>query len=361
VTGPTGYTGPIGATGYTGYTGPNGAASATGATGYTGYTGYTGPAGAPGLSGSVYTYYDVASYVHSGAITGTLEFIMPQGFTGAMLAITITGYDYSTNGAWSCLIGGYNQANTPWLNCTVEFTGPCPFTQVRLSSDSVAGKCCILLGTLSTVWEYPAVVITRVQTSFETPSSGWGTGWSSALLSSESNITSANSVVCLLYNKNATAVQNTSVTAFIDVASYGNTSPATGTMEFIMPYEWNNTMVYVEISGYSYFASGGSPGAWKVILGGYSNQGGTNAWGECTMHIIGTPPFTGVRFANDTTASKNCILLGTTSTSWGYAHAIVNRVQVSFTGTLTGWGVGWSSAILSSESNIAGAVSCTAV
>ena len=91
---------------------------------------------------SIYT--DVAYYVNDVASqTGTIKIQLPVSWTNTMLGITIQGYNYSTQGAWTCQIGGYNYStSTYWVNCTAKTFGSVPFSSVRFGHDGT--YCCIL-------------------------------------------------------------------------------------------------------------------------------------------------------------------------------------------------------------------------
>jgi hypothetical protein len=136
------------------------------------------------ISAAVNHYYNVLSYYPgSGTQTGTLELIMPKYGSNTMLHIVIKGYDYSGYGAWQVIIGGYNYYDHTWHNTSVQYSGRVPFTQVRLGNNGANDV--ILLGTTTTTWQYPQIEVAEVIATFGS-TTGWGTGWSAALLASES-------------------------------------------------------------------------------------------------------------------------------------------------------------------------------
>jgi len=151
--------------------------------------------------GSVYHYRNVLHYYDGTAsVTGTLEIIMPNGWTNTMLQATIRGYDYTANGAWEVRTGGYNYASTPaWYNTSADISGRAPFNEVRLAYDSSLSKNVILLGTTSTVWAYPAIDVADFVASYSNQTS-WGSGWSAAFLTSEGNIADASAPAIDLYD-----------------------------------------------------------------------------------------------------------------------------------------------------------------
>ena len=78
--------------------------------------------------------------------------------------------------------------------------------------------------------------------------------------------------------------------------------------------------------------------------------------GNCTVTTSGTPPFSSVRLAHDGTV--NCILLGTTSTIWYYPKVLVAHVLAGYSNT-TGWDSGWTTSIITDETNITNIVTPT--
>lgn len=92
--------------------------------------------------------------------TATLAISMPIGWTGQMLNIRISGYDYAYNtGAWSLMIGGFNFSGGYWNNPSATFNGNAPFSSVRLAYNATTSKCVLLLGTTATAWNYPKLSI----------------------------------------------------------------------------------------------------------------------------------------------------------------------------------------------------------
>lgn len=147
------------------------------------------------LGGSTYTagnpriFQNVLQSLTPGqTLTGTMKITMPKGFVSEWLSLTIRGYDYvggSAPGPWEVTIGAYPYSGTSeWLASGVIVSGRPPFGgQVRLGFDGT--KCVILLGNVGTVWSYPHFTITEVRTS----GTGWGSGWSAALITSETGLT----------------------------------------------------------------------------------------------------------------------------------------------------------------------------
>lgn len=143
----------------------------------------------PLLSASLYHNRDVAVFATGAQITGTLKILLPVGWTNTNIRLKIEGYDHlPTTGAWFADIAGYNFATTPaWLITRAMLSPNCPFSSVRFAYDSVAGKCCILLGITSTVWTSPRIVISALLGNGSVAS--FSTNWVITSITDESNIT----------------------------------------------------------------------------------------------------------------------------------------------------------------------------
>jgi hypothetical protein len=152
-------------------------------------------------------YRDVYQYsTTASSLTGTMKITLPKSWSSTMLTFTIKGYNYATGqGAWECIIGGYNGAN--WRNCTAEIRGTAPFSQVRLAHDGT--KCCLLLGNTSTNWYYPQVAITEVFATYNNHT-GWGEPYSMSFITSEDGITNIVTPTTSIYGNDA-VIPNTAL------------------------------------------------------------------------------------------------------------------------------------------------------
>ena len=114
-------------------------------------------------------YHGLFTEDRAGSVTGTCVIDLPtSSFENSMLSIRITGYNYSSAGAWSVLIGGYawNTVDDTWLNHHASIQGNPPFTSVRLGYNGNTGKVCIMLGTVSSSWGYPVVHVAEMIVGF---------------------------------------------------------------------------------------------------------------------------------------------------------------------------------------------------
>ena len=146
-------------------------------------------------------YYNVLSYyIGNWGQTGTLKIMLPTAVyhAGTLAHIVIRGYDYSSIGAWEVVVGGQFGSTSNDTSATIS--GRAPFNTVRLADDGTHNV--ILLGTTSTNWSFDTVEVSDVITSWGSYQSGWGTGWSAALLTSESGISNIATPPIDLYDNN---------------------------------------------------------------------------------------------------------------------------------------------------------------
>jgi hypothetical protein len=148
-------------------------------------------------------YRDVANYNNNtSAITGTLKIKLPKSWSNTMLDLVIKGHTHSGIGwgAWELRTGGYNYntASPTWQGCSAVLNKEAPFTQVRFAHDGT--NCCILLGTLSTTWNYPKLLISEVLAAFSNQT-GWDLGWEISIITSETGITTTVTLDASLSNQ----------------------------------------------------------------------------------------------------------------------------------------------------------------
>lgn len=125
------------------------------------------------------------------SVTGTIKVTLPKSWSSTMLYLNINGYNHVTNlSGWTTRVGGYNfSTSTIWQNTTASSPSSLPFNSVRFAHDG--NKCCILLGTTSTVWIHPKITIDNVFVSFNSFATGWETGYSIDLITDETGITTS--------------------------------------------------------------------------------------------------------------------------------------------------------------------------
>lgn len=130
------------------------------------------------------------------------------------------------------------------------------------------------------------------------------------------------------------------------LTSYISTSSdITGTLKITMPFGWNNTMMTVEISIFSYNGHSNS----KYIVSGYNYNSTSSGWYNEGSSVFGT--YKGAaRLAYD--GSKCCILIGTTDSIWHYPRVTIDKVTIHYFGYTATWEKGWEVSFITDESNI---------
>lgn len=122
-------------------------------------------------------------------------------------------------------------------------------------------------------------------------------------------------------------------------------SDVTGTLKITMPFGWNNTMMTVEISIFSYNGHSNS----KYIVSGYNYNSTSSGWYNEGSSVFGT--YKGAaRLAYD--GSKCCILIGTTDSIWHYPRVTIDKVTIHYSGYTATWEKGWEVSFITDESNI---------
>lgn len=135
------------------------------------------------------TFYNVAQRINtSGNETGTIYIELPFGWTSNMGTYEIDIYNYNSNTKAKIIVSGYNYGSGVWVNTSLQIVGSLPSNVVRLGYNSNTSKCCILIGTTSTVWAYPQIYVSKVTQGFGN-SADWSTGWTISVITSETDIT----------------------------------------------------------------------------------------------------------------------------------------------------------------------------
>jgi hypothetical protein len=200
---------------------------------------------APSLSlvdSSTGDWKHVFSHSDSSVSTGTLKINSPAAkrWSYSLQTYRILIYQYGVGAVGEVLVSGYSSGGS-WLEGAVSISGNVPITSVRLADDGTYN--CILLGTISTVWSHLtfSVDVLAANNAFDT---GWGTGWSSAFLSSEAGITVTQTptistpIYGNLTNGNGTSIPgavlgnksaNNTGAAYVELVLTGTTGTITGT------------------------------------------------------------------------------------------------------------------------------------
>lgn len=138
---------------------------------------------------TVFNYRDLAAYTASASVQGTLRILLPTTWLNTMMSVKAEGYNHAANASnWAVKVSGYNSNSSGWEGCAATLSSDCPFAVVRFGYDSTVGKCCILLGTMNTVWFNPKIVVKEMLATGDSPQA-YASGWNLAIITDESNIT----------------------------------------------------------------------------------------------------------------------------------------------------------------------------
>lgn len=133
------------------------------------------------------TFSNVAAFAANGPTTGAIKFTLPEAWSDTMLRAAINGFD-ATGGRFEVQLGGLNDSAGPgWLVPTARIHGTAPFHEIRLGFQANASRTVLLLGDTATVWDSPAIHVAEV-TAASANMAGWGSNWSSSLVTDESNL-----------------------------------------------------------------------------------------------------------------------------------------------------------------------------
>lgn len=113
---------------------------------------------------------------------GAIKIALPQSWTSTMMRMTIKVYEYSESKSFTINCGGYNHtSSSAWINEFAYIESQSEIDRnftVRFGYDS-NNKCCIYIGELDSVWQYPKVFVTDFQAGFNnTQGDKWDDGWS---------------------------------------------------------------------------------------------------------------------------------------------------------------------------------------
>jgi hypothetical protein len=112
-------------------------------------------------------------------ITGAIKITLPQSWTSTMMRMTVRIYEYATGRSCDIVVAGYNYYPTPsWYNPSAYvIAGTLISPNVRFGHDG--SKCCIYIGELTTIWQYPCVFVTDFEAGHDnTEQAKWDSGWS---------------------------------------------------------------------------------------------------------------------------------------------------------------------------------------
>lgn len=125
-------------------------------------------------------YLRTATASSTGAIKISLPEAVSDVSTNDFLSFEVTIFSFGTNESIKVLISGYNFQNfagTEWRDCSAKIitSDASKFYTVRFGQDGV--RKCVWIGETNTVWRYPQVQVSNVNSSYFTNIADYKEGW----------------------------------------------------------------------------------------------------------------------------------------------------------------------------------------
>ena len=113
--------------------------------------------------------------------TGMLKITLPVSWTETMLKFKVSIYNFKNGSSVDYIIAGYNYApDQIWMNTTAYCVSPWggALSNLPVSFGHDGTKCAITIGTPTTVWNHPQVVISDITLGYSNTSyNQWKSGW----------------------------------------------------------------------------------------------------------------------------------------------------------------------------------------
>ena len=142
-------------------------------------------------TGTTPTYLNLCSYT-SGTVTGMIAIKFPTRNWNRHMKLEISGYTSRVLGGWDLSVAMLAPLADTWSSASCEASGNPPFSFVKACKTST--DMYLILGTTSTVWTNPHIIVKSLELSGGTYS-GMSTGWTMSLLTSDLTYTSTKTVV----------------------------------------------------------------------------------------------------------------------------------------------------------------------
>lgn len=114
--------------------------------------------------------YNVARYSYSGgSITGAFKITLPAA-SAVSLRMMIEGYTHYPQSSWYLETGGLLNSSSAWVYPSVILSPNAPISTVTFGKDA-NNNTCIILGSVTTVWSQPSIMISEVIAGFSGASS----------------------------------------------------------------------------------------------------------------------------------------------------------------------------------------------
>ncbi len=192
------------------------------------------------------TITEVARYVQeAGSVVGAIKIKLPQSWSNTMISFDVDVYNYVLDLSFTLHIAGFNPVSY-WYNQTANLQGSTAAEQtVRFGHD--ATTCCIFIGELSTVWQYPKVRVHNFQAGHSNYQKGfWDSGWEISIVSALDTVHRTISDALL----DARAIKNQGGLATRDNISWGAgdivNEPALGNMSVLNSITAANVSQYFD-------------------------------------------------------------------------------------------------------------------
>lgn len=160
----------------------------------------------PIVSNTYHQIYNSGSYTRASSnVTGAIVIQLPiTSSQFDMINVEIAVYEYNSQAASKIIVGGHPWQGT-WYNYSCSIIGGYN-RGVRLGI--YGGKWCIILGTSSTIWQYPGVFVTHIGTVYDNYSSQYINKCTCSLVTSESGFSALVTPTNVVNATNADTVDN---------------------------------------------------------------------------------------------------------------------------------------------------------
>ena len=115
----------------------------------------------------------------SATVTGAIKITLPQSWTNTMMQFVVDVFNFASNKSFSVLIAGYNYiAGSKWHNTSATIIAGEANRNFTVRFGHDGSKCCVYIGELNTVWEYPQIRVRDfIAGYYNYNASKWMTGW----------------------------------------------------------------------------------------------------------------------------------------------------------------------------------------
>lgn len=265
--------------------------------------------------------------------TGYIKIKLPARNLNSMIKIEGYVYDHKADGksSFDFNVSGYD-SSAGFVNPSAFITSAVNLSYPIRLYDTGTEKY-ILIGTSTTVWNYPDIVISRVTVSHSNATSTvWGSGWVISLLTTaptgtliyENKGTNASGSFTRLYNSGAASEKMITLNA-LD-GSYKSVSPSiTGSVKIKVP-TYQSSMIAFTVRIYNY----SSESYYELKIGAYFATSVVNnitVWGF-GISGVNYP----VKIYRDAATTNVVVEIGTAATVWNYPMISLGTVDVGHQG-----------------------------